>query len=666
MLQRLFCLAGLECAYLVYGSVRVGIVGVSRKDYTISFSFLFFFFWGVLFKELLKVKLQAAAQEVELDGSWTDMLNDIVTEVCTTLGDILTLEVDVGELEDILERLKEADVANEVQIISRAPFATSMWVEDEIVTKIKDALQALQYIESLPGLQRACDSLQIVNDADPDYALFRTFDRRESAKVSLGEVTDVAEELLALFDGLDTVSVQLFEMIAEVDNLLNFFREPSHDFHSTDLKKGDWDNLVERITTTVSHDRFMNELVTAMIDSHKTLGPFVKKNQDFKDVIKKVKALQENLTQQSMDRIRRANDNIEEVRKIFVSHVDTTSAAVAVASTPANPFAPSDASTTASFAGDATTLQALMAASAARVVQATQNNAALAEQHGVAAAAFSRRAAAEIGRLREEQETLNATRAEISSLHAAAIAAAEQERDSASREIDISRAAQAAATVKHSAKMVVAENALQSRLAALGRERQRQDDAHVAGLAAYTASAEAKIAAMYAEHEMAIAANRKQFDDGIAAKEARLVALEATERDVQARAAALQKRAGEAIELNVGGQRFACSVSAFSRAPESVLAVMVAQHDSKAEPVFIDTDPTHWQHVLTYLRRGAIPFLSEFDPITLASLESDAGYFKLAELEQLCKMALLAQKMAAQAVADARRSCCGCGGGGGC
>ena len=44
VLQRLFCLAGLECAYLVYGSVRVGVVGVSRKDYTISFSFLFFFF----------------------------------------------------------------------------------------------------------------------------------------------------------------------------------------------------------------------------------------------------------------------------------------------------------------------------------------------------------------------------------------------------------------------------------------------------------------------------------------------------------------------------------------------------------------------------------------------------------------------------------------------
>lgn len=123
---------------------------------------------------------------------------------------------------------------------------------------------------------------------------------------------------------------------------------------------------------------------------------------------------------------------------------------------------------------------------------------------------------------------------------------------------------------------------------------------------------------------------------------------------MQARAAALQKRAGEAIELNVGGQRFACSVSAFSRAPESVLAVMVAQHGSKAEPLFIDTDPTHWQHVLTYLRRGAIPFLSEFDPITLASLESDAGYFKLAELEQLCKMARVARETAAQSVADAK------------
>lgn len=295
-----------------------------------------------------------------------------------------------------------------------------------------------------------------------------------------------------------------------------------------------------------------------------------------------------------------------------------------------------------------------MAASAARVVQATHNNAALAEQHGVAAAAFSRRAAAEIERLRAEQETLNATRAEISSLHAAAIAAAEQERDSASREIGTSRAAQAAATAKHSAKMVAAENALQSKLAALGRERQQQDDAHVAGLAAHTASTEAKIAAMYAEHETAMAASKKQFDDGIAAKEARLAALEATERDVQARAAALQKRAGEAIELNVGGQRFACSVSAFSRAPESVLAVMVAQHSSKAEPLFIDTDPTHWQHVLTYLRRGAIPFLSEFDPITLASLESDAGYFKLAELEQLCKMARVAREAAAQSVADAK------------
>lgn len=356
------------------------------------------------------------------------------------------------------------------------------------------------------------------------------------------------------------------------------------------------------------------------------------------DAVKKIQAAQRQFLAQKTDKLA-----LEAAEKEASANAALKEAAAAKA-----------ASTTALFADDATTLQALMAASAARVAQATQNNAALAEQHGVAAAAFSRRAAAEIERLRAEQETLNATRAEISSFHAAAIAAAEQERDSASREIGTSRAAQAAATAKHSAKMVAAENALQSKLAALGRERQQQDDAHVAGLAAHTASTEAKIAAMYAEHEAAMAASKKQFDDGIAAKEARLAALEAAEKDVQARAAALQKRAGEAIELNVGGQRFACSVSAFNRAPESVLAVMAAQHGSKAEPLFIDTDPTHWQHVLTYLRRGAIPFLSEFDPITLASLESDAGYFKLAELEQLCKMARVARETAAQSVADAK------------
>lgn len=285
---------------------------------------------------------------------------------------------------------------------------------------------------------------------------------------------------------------------------------------------------------------------------------------------------------------------------------------------------------------DAVTLQVLLAESAARIAQTTRENAALAEQHEVAAATFSSRATAEITRLQQEQHRLD----DVKKLRSAAIAEAEQERDAilakatateqrVSEEVAAARTAQAAAEAAHRAMVLAREKALAETLARMEDERMKREEEHLAGLAAHTAAVEAKIAgmhsehaaaveaskakmaaleedqrqreldhraglsahtakveatiaAMHREHAAAVEASRAEIAAESAAKEKRLSDLAATERAVQVRAAEMRARGkgvgASKVELDVSGERFIVSIKSLARYPQSTLSMDVHTH----------------------------------------------------------------------------------------
>eukprot|EP00729_Bicosta_minor_P017959 gene17959-174_t len=299
---------------------------------------------------------------------------------------------------------------------------------------------------------------------------------------------------------------------------------------------------------------------------------------------------------------------------------------------------------------DAATLQALLAESAARIARTTRENAALAEQHEVAAATFSSRATAEIARLQQEQHRLD----DVKKLRSAAIAEAEQERDAilataaaterrVSEEVAAARTAQASAEAAHRAMVLAREKALAETLARMEAERMRQKEEHLAGLAAHTAAVETTIAGMHSEHTAAVEASRAQLAAESAAKEQRLMKMEATERAVQARAGELSAVNGF-VELSVCGEKFTVSSASIARYPQSTLAIAVHANlaaagaaEGSSKPVLVDGDPLHFLLITSYLRSpdGSLPVVS--DASQLRWLEKEARYYQLDELAQLCK-----------------------------
>eukprot|EP00729_Bicosta_minor_P027663 gene27663-17034_t len=236
---------------------------------------------------------------------------------------------------------------------------------------------------------------------------------------------------------------------------------------------------------------------------------------------------------------------------------------------------------------DAATLQALLAESAARIVEATRENAALAEEHNVAAATFSSRATAEIGRLEAEQQ-----------------------------------------------KVVEAEQALHAKLQGMEDDRRQREEQHRARLAAHVTEVEARIATMHSE-----------FAAVVEAKEQRLAGLEITEQAVQTRARELSAAGGSGsgfAELSVGGERFVVSRKNLARHPNSSLSIAVHAHASGGagaavdahDVLIIDGDPSFFKLVCTFLRYQSFPVTPNEQE--LRCLVAEGKYYALDALVDCC------------------------------
>ena len=313
-------------------------------------------------------------------------------------------------------------------------------------------------------------------------------------------------------------------------------------------------------------------------------------------------------------------------------------------------------------------LMALLDASAARASAAAFEHTALVERQEVQRAEFSARVEAEVAELETAREQLLATRTAIDALRTTAETDAATIVATATDAAGRANAARLAAQAAHASQMLADEQALQDRLAAMEATQREREKTHVAGLAAHTAAAEArlathtagvdqKIAQLQSQHIAALAGDRARFAAECAAKEQHLETLEATERVVQARAAALATTPGAMAVLSVGGSTFAVAHANLAKHPQSALAVAVHAHlgtlaggaPAASETagaaaagvgptvVHIDGDPTHFQLICNYLRSadGNLPVVGSASE--LRWLEREARQYRLDQLVQLCQ-----------------------------
>lgn len=93
------------------------------------------------------------------------------------------------------------------------------------------------------------------------------------------------------------------------------------------------------------------------------------------------------------------------------------------------------------------------------------------------------------------------------------------------------------------------------------------------------------------------------------------------------------------VYFNVGGIRFATSISTIMKYPDSMLATMIEQEQEKImiqnkEDLFIDRDGDVFKYILDYLRNDKAIILPS-DNITLNRLLLEVDFFQLSELKKL-------------------------------
>ena len=263
---------------------------------------------GCIFKEAFLAELDKirSTDEGEEDEDamdeptrWHDLVEQVAQEVYGLLHSLLEIDghaanssgadIQVKDISPVLCKLKNADIRAEVSAIKCAPLLRDIASGNvTLVAAIHEALQTLQYTELVRDFITACQSTAAVRADDEDYVFIQSLEKTD--EVCLKDVASKFGRLRTLFEGISVESGHLFSVITKVENLIAFFRE--HDFHSEEGKVR-FDDIVSRITTTCSHDRFLSDLIDAvLIDCHPQLAPFIKKDQACQDILGAVKQLQ--------------------------------------------------------------------------------------------------------------------------------------------------------------------------------------------------------------------------------------------------------------------------------------------------------------------------------------------------------------------------------------
>ena len=99
------------------------------------------------------------------------------------------------------------------------------------------------------------------------------------------------------------------------------------------------------------------------------------------------------------------------------------------------------------------------------------------------------------------------------------------------------------------------------------------------------------------------------------------------------------------MQLNVGGQTFCTRLSTLLSHPDSVLAKIFDERfgtpmldDSGV--VFLDSDPSSFEFILQYLRRGQLTVIAGLPRSSVCKVRDDAEYYGLLQLVEACEKVL--------------------------
>ena len=85
------------------------------------------------------------------------------------------------------------------------------------------------------------------------------------------------------------------------------------------------------------------------------------------------------------------------------------------------------------------------------------------------------------------------------------------------------------------------------------------------------------------------------------------------------------------LRLNVGGTEFVTTRNTLhQRGGMHFFSGLIRAHETFDETVFIDRDPTHFRHILNFLRGG---LTCPSDPHHIEELIAEADYYALVELK---------------------------------
>jgi hypothetical protein len=96
-----------------------------------------------------------------------------------------------------------------------------------------------------------------------------------------------------------------------------------------------------------------------------------------------------------------------------------------------------------------------------------------------------------------------------------------------------------------------------------------------------------------------------------------------------------QKQSSGKVLLNVGGTLFTTTVTTLTKCPDSMFTAMFSGRyqieKDEQQAIFIDRDPTHFRHILNFLRDNCLTDNMKA-PTVISELKAEAKYYQLQTL----------------------------------
>ena len=249
-------------------------------------------------------------------GQQTATLRDVIQCVRTIhqiFTQLLSCELTIQRLRDVLEALKFADVGKEVQTIRSFPlYASEQFQQDEeLVRTLNNSFQTMQYITCAASVTQALTQFEVVPANDPDLIKLQGLEMADH--LSLRDIPNVFSDVRQIFAGLSPQHLSIFDEVRSCGNLINFFRETK--FHSPDGQRR-WQELRENITIRLRGDSFKSALLNAVIASYYCLTPFIFTGISLRDAVQEAGS-QRKVSAEMASMLQTASQNIAQVRSLF-------------------------------------------------------------------------------------------------------------------------------------------------------------------------------------------------------------------------------------------------------------------------------------------------------------------------------------------------------------